>query len=48
MHPRLGRKPPYTADFDDKSCLLTAMCISVVMHSVVFETFVSLPVTQLD
>jgi hypothetical protein len=36
MHPRLGRKPLYSPDFDDKSCLMTAACISVVMHSLGF------------
>jgi hypothetical protein len=45
MHPRLGRKPLYSADFDDKSRLLTAMCISVVIHSVLLATFWHTPVS---
>ena len=45
MHPRLGRKPLYSRDFDYKSRLLTAMCISVVIHQVGFTAF-GLPSTS--
>lgn len=39
MHPRLGRKPLYSRDFDDKSHLLTVMCIMDVIHPKGFAAF---------